>query len=69
MSVTSAVNLIRAKSPTLKKKNDTFSARRTKNIPFFGAPKAQTKIFAFFRDVLDWNIGYLVRAPKARAKF
>ena len=37
----------------LFKKVDTFSARRAKNRPFFVAPKAQTKIFAIFRDVLD----------------
>ena len=33
--------------------NHTLLARRTKNRPFFSAPKAQTKCFAFFRDVLD----------------
>ena len=36
------------KSPTLQKV-DTFSARRTNNRAFFGAPKALTKIFAFLR--------------------
>ena len=42
------------KPPTLKMLT-RFLARRTKNRPFFGAPKAQAKIFAFFffRDVLD----------------
>ena len=37
-----------AKPPTLKKV-ETFSARRTKNRPFFGVPKAQTKNVAVFR--------------------
>ena len=36
-----------AKPPTFLK-TDTFSARRTKNRPFFGAPRAQTKNFTFF---------------------
>ena len=31
------------------KKVDTFSARRTKNRPFFGAPKPQTKNVALLR--------------------
>ena len=36
------------KPPTLKKVG-AFWARRTKNLPFFGALKAQMNIFAFFR--------------------
>ena len=34
----------------------------------FGAPKSQTKTFCVFAAVLDLNIGYLWRAPEARAK-
>ena len=35
------------------KKSTRFRRAVQKNRPFFGAPKAQTKIFAFFRDVLN----------------
>ena len=51
---------------------DTLNSRHVfgvlyKNRPFFGPPKAQTKIFALLRDVLYQHKGYLVRVPKARA--
>ena len=49
------------------KKSTRFRRAAQKIDHFFGVPKAQTKIFAFFCDVLDYNIGYLVRAPKPRA--
>ena len=48
-----------AKPPTTIKQICAFSARRTQNMPFFGAPKAQTKV-CVFSDVLDWKVGHCV---------
>ena len=57
-----------AKPPTFEKV-DAFSARRTKIRLFFGAPKAQTKFFAFFRRFSLQYIVNLMRAPKVVCLF
>ena len=60
------------KSPTIEQ-IDTYSARRTKHRRVFGAPKAQTKMFALLRHFrLKYRVSvltdYLLRVPKAPGK-
>ena len=56
-----------AKPPTLLNV-DTFSARRTKIDHFPARRRRKRTAFLRFCVVFDQNIGYLMRAPKARAK-
>ena len=58
-----------AKPPTVWKV-DTFSARRTKNRPFFGAPMAETKFFAFLRRFrLKYSVSMAIERLRRERKF